>query len=139
MMNTSTTNLLKTPSKISPCQYILHFSFSNSLAKLKGDGLDDLDEIGDVSPDPKKLKQQFQGVPVKTKNGGGGGGSSVVIQEVKSKKEDSEYSEDEDYEDSESDLDEEEDDTRASKEKSKATCHCYRYYRNCQICARCKQ
>lgn len=46
-----------------------------SSAKLKGgDGLDDLEEIGDVSPDLKK-----EGViPIKAK--GKGGGSSVIIE-----------------------------------------------------------
>ena len=94
--------------------------FSQSIAKLKADGLDDLEEIGDVSPNPKK-QQQFLQVPIKTKKNGGGG-SSVVInyKEEKINKKEEEYldsMEDEESEEYDSE-DEEEDATRASKEKS---------------------
>ena len=103
--------------------------FSQSIAKLKADGLDDLEEIGDVSPNPKKL-QQFLTVPIKAKKNGGGGGSSVVInykEEKFNKKEEEDLDSLEDEESEEYDSeDEEEDATRASKEKSKGiSYHCY--------------
>ena len=78
-----------------------------SNAKLKGgDGLDDLDEIGDISPDLKKA----EAIPVKAK--GNGGGSTVIIDQ---KLDDISSEEEEEYE--ESYDDEEEDATRESKEK----------------------
>lgn len=80
-----------------------------SSAKLKGgDDLDDLDEIGDVSPDLKKGET----IPIKAK--GSGGGSTVIIEQ---KLDDISEEEDEDYEESYDD-EEEEDATRESKEKS---------------------
>ncbi len=80
---------------------------SMSSAKLKGaDGLDDLDEVIDVSPDLKKGSS----VPVKAK----GAGSSVVIVD----KQLDEVSEEDEDEYEESLDDEEEDATRESKEKS---------------------
>jgi hypothetical protein len=78
-----------------------------SSAKLKGaDGLDDLDEVIDVSPDLKKGSS----VQVKAK----GAGSSVVIVD----KQLDEVSEEDEDEYEESLDDEEEDTTRESKEKS---------------------
>ena len=80
-----------------------------SSAKLKGgDGLDDLEEIGDVSPDLKK----DGAIPIKAK--GKGGGSSVIIEQ---KLDDISEEEEDDYEESYDD-EEEEDVTRESKEKS---------------------
>ena len=80
-----------------------------SSAKLKGgDGLDDIEEIGDVSPDLKKGET----IPIKAK--GSGGGSTVIIEQ---KLDDISEEEDEDYEESYDD-EEEEDATRESKEKS---------------------
>lgn len=82
-----------------------------SSAKLKGgDGLDDLEEIGDVSPDLKKEEP----IPIKAK--GKGGGSSVIIEQ---KLDDISEEEEDDYEESYDD-EEEEDATRESKEKSKS-------------------
>lgn len=79
-----------------------------SNVKLKvADGLDDLDEVIDVSPD---LKKQSAAIPVKAK--GNGGGSTVVIDK---KLDDISSEEEEEYEES---SDEEEDATRESKEKS---------------------
>ena len=68
-----TTRLAETLSK--RISFVVTDCRSSSNAKLKGaDGLDDLDEVIDVSPDLKK----GGGIPVKAK--GGGGGSSVVIE-----------------------------------------------------------
>jgi hypothetical protein len=80
-----------------------------SSAKLKGgDGLDDIEEIGDVSPDLKKDGT----IPIKAK--GKGGGSTVIIEQNL----DDISEEEDDYEESYDD-EEEEDATRESKEKSK--------------------
>lgn len=65
------TRLVETLSK--HISIVLTYCYSVSNAKLKGaDGLDDLDEVIDVSPDLKK-----GAIPVKSK---GGSGSSVVIE-----------------------------------------------------------